>query len=143
MRATPIRTSLLYELSGCELFGWELFGWELFGWKWSWVGIAWVLIVLRGNFPGESFLRWGYLLWWNILIWQMFLGGICSVNIDPLVQIAMFWNEWKNYFPISAIFNFLNMVDFVFEILSELGTLTTASVTICGTDTETLTSDTR
>ena len=33
----------------------------------------------------------------------------------------MFWNLWKRYFQIFAIYIFWEMVDFVLKILKELG----------------------
>ena len=56
---------------------------------------------------------------------------------------AMIWNECDINFHILAILSFWDMVNFVLKILSELGILTIASVIICESDSETLTSDTR
>ena len=59
---------------------------------------------------------------------------ICRYNVLKRMQnrLSIFW-----------IFIFCDMVDFVLKILSELGTLTTASAILCEPDSETLTSDTR
>ena len=55
----------------------------------------------------------------------------------------MFCNEYRTNFMIFASFSYRDMVDFVLNILSEMETLTTASVTVCEPDSKTLTSDTR
>ena len=49
----------------------------------------------------------------------------------------------KINFQIFQIFSFLYKIDFVLKILCELGTLMTASPTLCEPNSETITSDTR